>query len=482
MSKITFKRFNLPKMTLESAKETISTSVKQLETVQNTFGYRITFTGLNQPGYIYKVQGKVVFSHFCEHASKGSSCSHMKYAAAAMDMIGTPIEYVGFPKSPSLPAELKDVSFEDCSIEINVVPPLPTTSMSSPSSTPIPAASVVPSISKVAAPQKRDWTLGWNDVKDHLTEQGVSARIIMQIQDKRKEICETVFLTPMAVEPTKPTTPYMGEMLGRALRHILLGKDLLLVGDKGSGKDTLVATLCWIFGLPLYLQPGNSDETKESVIGENTVVQGDKGMEIRFNESAFTTAVVSGGISHYAELNMMHGNVTSIFHSVLDENRQLASQVGSFQRHQYHIFIGSINVGEQYVGVRKLNSALKDRLSILKLPYVQDFRTMLIKKSGLTDPYALDFLESVKDSIDKLVAEESQGEESKTIRGYIDAARHLQAYGVTFDSKVEVLEDFIINKTEEFEEQMAIRDMIRQKVWADFPMSVEEEQYVNGGI
>ncbi len=105
---------------------------------------------------------------------------------------------------------------------------------------------------------------------------------------------------------------------------------------------------------------------------------------------------------------------------------------------------------------------------------------MLIAKTGLKDAHALDFLEKTKKAIDDLVATEQQGEESKTIRGYIDAASYLQAYGVTMETKTEALEDFIVNKCEDFEEQMAVRDMIRQKVWSDFPMTVEEEQYING--
>ncbi|MFC5449139.1 hypothetical protein ACFPOG_12775 [Paenibacillus aestuarii] len=201
-----------------------------------------------------------------------------------------------------------------------------------------------------------------------------------------------------------------------------------------------------------------------------------------YRKTAFATSVEVGGLSHYAELNMLSGDVTSIFHSVLDDNKQLSTQVGSIIRHKGHLFIGSINVGEQYGGVKKLNGAFKDRCAILKLPYVADFRGMLINKAGLTDTHALDFLEKTKKAIDDLVVTEQQGEESKTVRGYIDAANHLKNYGVNFDTKVEVLEDFVINKTEDFEEQMAIRDMIRQKVWSDFPMSIEEENYVNGGM
>lgn len=161
---------------------------------------------------------------------------------------------------------------------------------------------------------------------------------------------------------------------------------------------------------------------------------------------------------------------------------QLGTQVGNIKRHEGHIFIGSINQGDQYSGVKQLNGALKDRCSILELPYTQEFKSMIEHKTGLTDPHAIEFLEKIKEAIDFLVTTEQQGEESRTVRGYIDAAKYLNTYGVTFETKVEAVEDFIVNKTSNFEEKMAIRDIIRQKAWSDFPMTKEEEEYLNGGL
>lgn len=483
--KITFKKVNVPAMTLETWKEKVPMHVSRVEKAtvmkdgNTSHTFRVTFKKLESPAFIEVTEDDVKFVHFCESSANGSQCAHLALGAALGNLLGASITKMGFPSEP-VTSDIDDSKFVDVSEDAGVLPPVaaaaPAPAVSAASTpTPTPAAVSKPS-------EKRDWSVGWNDVQDYLQEQGLDTRQILMVKEKRIEICDTVQMTTMAVEPIKPNFPYVGEMLGRAIRHVLNSKDLILAGDKGSGKDTLVSTLAWVFGLPLYLQTGNSDETKESVVGENTIVQGPKGMEVEFRKTAFATAVEMGGLSHYAELNMIDGDVTSIFHSLLDENRQLATQVGSIPRHKGHLFIGSINVGEQYKGVKKLNGAFKDRCAILNLPYVTDFRGMLVGKTGLTDAHALDFLENVKKAIDDLISTEQQGEESKTVRGYIDASKHLKSYGVSFDTKVEVLEDFIINKTEDFEEKMAIRDMIRQKVWTDFPMSVEEEQYVNGGV
>lgn len=488
--KMTFKKVNVPSMTIQSWKDKIPNQITRvqraevqdevMDTEMQTF-YKIDFNKLEHPGYIKVTSEDVKFIHYCEANANGSSCAHLALALAIADEFGIKVDKVGFPKDPVV-FEIDDEKFECVSEEVGILPPV------TPSSTPASASASTKSkspASKNTSPSsntKRDWKDGWNEVQGYLQDQGMTTRMILEIREKRKLICDTVAMTSMAVEPIKPSFPYMGELFGRAIRHILMGKDLILVGDKGSGKDTLVSTIAWVLGLPIYLQTGNADETKESIVGENTIVQGPKGMEVEFKKSSFATAVEKGGLSHFAELNMLSGDVTSIFHSVLDDNRQLSTQVGSIKRHDGHIFIGSINQGDQYAGVKKLNSAFKDRCSILKLPYVQDFKDMLMRKTDLTDTHALDFLANVKQAIDDLIITEQQGEESKTVRGYIDAAIYLNTYGVTLETKVEALEDFVINKTEDFEEQMAIRDMIRQKVWHDFPMSIEEENYINGGM
>lgn len=374
--KITFKKVNVPQMTIESWKEKIPNKVTQVQKATNvneeftvnetqTF-YKIDFKKLEKPGYIQMTSTGNKFLHYCETNANGSSCAHVALALAIADEFDMKIDKVGFPKEPVV-FDIDDEKFECVSDEVGVLPPV------KPSSTPsFTSASTKPK--KTASPKNassstmRDWKDGWNAIQEYLQNEGLTTRTVLEVRNRRQVICDTVGMTTMAVEPAKPDFPYMGEMLGRSIRHILMGKDLILVGDKGSGKDTLVSTIAWVFGLPVYLQTGNADETKESVVGENTIVQGDNGMEVEFKKTSFATAVEKGGLSHYAELNMLSGDVTSIFHSVLDENRQLSTQVGSVERHDGHIFIGSINQGDQYAGVKKLNGAFKDRCCAIRFP------------------------------------------------------------------------------------------------------------------
>ncbi|MFC5449137.1 hypothetical protein ACFPOG_12765 [Paenibacillus aestuarii] len=284
--KITFKKVNVPAMTVESWKEKIPAHVSQVEkaviskdgATETTF--RITFKKLESPGYITVTEDDVKFVHFCESSAKGSSCSHMALGSAIAGVFGVSIGKVGFPTEPVI-FEIDDEKFEDVSNEVGVLPPVKTSAAPAPTAPTTSATAPTPTAPPTTS-TKRNWKDGWNEVQDYLQDQGLNTRMILQVREMRQDFCDTVKMTTMAVEPKKPSFPYVGEMLQRAFRHILNGKDLILQGDKGSGKDTLVSTIAWVLGLPLYLQTGNSDETKESVVGENTIIQGPKGMEVEF--------------------------------------------------------------------------------------------------------------------------------------------------------------------------------------------------------
>ena len=51
----------------------------------------------------------------------------------------------------------------------------------------------------------------------------------------------------------KPDMPFYGEeILEMAVSAILAGENLLLCGDKATGKNILAENLAWLFGRPVY--------------------------------------------------------------------------------------------------------------------------------------------------------------------------------------------------------------------------------------
>ncbi|WP_186446056.1 AAA family ATPase [Paenibacillus cremeus] len=483
-----FTRNTLPGITAKQYKEKILdyvSRIKRAEIVEDgkvaTY-LRIDYMDGNKSLWVSK-EGQSDYVHYCEAFAGKRACPHLACSVAIADILLGNIERFALPKDPdelnALIAAIPSSEFHDVSKAFGILAPPEEEEL--PDAVPVaPAPVSKPSTPASAATPKgkRDWKVGWTEIENYLLGQGIDRRLLVKVQSKRKAICDLTAATPMSIEPMAPSTPYQGKMLERALRHIIMGKSLLLVGNKGCGKDSLVNTIAWVLGYPLYLQTGHKGYTSETIVGENMPTG--KGLEVAFKYTAYATCVMNGGLVHFAELNMLMPDATSIFHSVYDDNKQLSTPYGTVPCHAEHLFIASINVGEQYAGVKALNAALKDRLAVLHLPYTADFKLLIEKKSGLTDRHVLQWFEDIKIQIDRLYVTEGVGEESRTIRGFIDAARYLKEFGVTDQSKIEAIEDFILNRCEDREERFAIRSQLRMSVWKSLPKTKEEEDYESG--
>ncbi|MEK4487979.1 AAA family ATPase [Psychrobacillus sp. FSL H8-0484] len=473
-----FKKTTMTPLSIKTMKDSLPDYISNIE-YDGAANYRVTFNGSELQGLLIPKDDKYVAIHYCESNEHGSTCSHLTMFGAIADQIGGEMDKAAFKVSVKEMTELlervESPNFYNVNTYFGLLEPYVETVISEEEISGAPVASA-PAPSPIA--DKRDWTIGWGDIQAYLRSERCSVDLINRLRTRRETIHETVSCLPMMIAPKKPDFPYSGDVLARALRHIALGKDLILVGGKGTGKDTLINTISWILGLPVSIHVGNKDETKESIVGEPAFRDG----QSTFDLSQFAQTVQNGGLANMAEINMLLGDVTSVYHSLLDENRVLASPVGAVARHPYFIMIGSMNVGEGYVGVRALNDAFKDRFSIIRLPYTQEFKEMISQKTSLHDTHALDFLEKVKNAVEKLIKENNQGHAASTIRGYIDAARYFLEYAVTVDTKTEVIEDFVLNKVEDLDEYMALRHMIREDAWPGFPISKEEQEYMDGGF
>lgn len=474
-------KFSVLKKTPMVVNELKGKLYETIETVEHNeinSTYRIIFKDLELPAYIIYQAGVYKALHYCESNENGLNCKHLNVFAAIGDVIGIDIDKVSIasglkelnPIFDTLNLQpyininhkfglLEPIDYEE-EVESTLEEPVITT----------PSAVVSPVTS-------RNWKTGWGDVQTYLTREGITPTLINRVRKRREEVHATVSCLPMMIAPKKPPFPYSGDMLARALSHVSLGKDLLLIGGKGTGKDTLISTIGWVLGLPQSIHVGNKDESKESIVGESAFRDG----ESTFDLSQFAMTVQNGGIANMSEINMLLGDVTSIYHSLLDENEVLATPVGAIKRHPHFVMMGSMNVGEGYVGARALNDAFKDRFCVLRLPYTANFKEMISQKTGLVDNAQLNFLEKIKKAVETLISEENQGHAASTIRGYIDAARYFLEIGFSRDTQYVIIEDYILNKIEDNDEYMSLRQMIREVACPDLPISLEEEEYIKGG-
>ena len=163
---------------------------------------------------------------------------------------------------------------------------------------------------------------------------------------------------------TRPSMAFYGtEILNRAVTALLEGENLLLCGDKATGKNVLAENLAWIFGRPIYDISFHVNTDSSSLIGTDTFVDN----EVKLREGPIYQCARWGGFGILDEINMAKSDAVSVLHQVLDFRRIL--DVPGYDRISLHPaarFIATMNYG--YAGTKELNEALVSRFMVIHMP------------------------------------------------------------------------------------------------------------------
>ncbi len=163
---------------------------------------------------------------------------------------------------------------------------------------------------------------------------------------------------------TRPSMAFYGtEILNRAVTALLEGENLLLCGDKATGKNVLAENLAWIFGSPVYDISFHVNTDSSSLIGTDTFVDN----EVKLREGPIYQCARWGGFGILDEINMAKSDAVSVLHQVLDFRRTL--DVPGYARISLHPaarFIATMNYG--YAGTKELNEALVSRFMVIHMP------------------------------------------------------------------------------------------------------------------
>ena len=163
---------------------------------------------------------------------------------------------------------------------------------------------------------------------------------------------------------TKPSMPFYGtDILERAVTALLEGENLLLCGDKATGKNVLAENLAWIFGRPIYNISFHVNTDSSSLIGTDTF----KNNEVQLRKGPIYQCAQYGGFGILDEINMAKNDAVSVLHATLDYRRIM--DVPGYDRIQLHPatrFIATMNYG--YAGTKELNEALVSRFMVINMP------------------------------------------------------------------------------------------------------------------
>ena len=170
---------------------------------------------------------------------------------------------------------------------------------------------------------------------------------------------------------------YSGDkILKEAVSAVLAGKNILLVGDKSTGKNVLAENLAYLFKRPLWNLSFHINIDSSVLIGDDTLKNGN----VLFREGPITKAANCGGFVVLDEINMAKNEAMAVLHSILDYRRIIdIPGYDLIKLHPATRFIATMNYG--YEGTRELNEALLSRFVIIKMPLISRDRLVeLIKK------------------------------------------------------------------------------------------------------
>ena len=288
-----------------------------------------------------------------------------------------------------------------------------------------------------------------------LQEEGVSPQIIQGIKD---------FRAAHRLEGKEgdripvPRYKYYGSRIWeQAAAALLCGQNLLLVGQKASGKNVLAENLAAVFGRPIWDISCHVNTDADSLIGTDTFRNG----QVEFRPGPVYRCATEGGFGVLDEINMAKNEALAVLHALLDFRRVI--DVPGYQRLAMNPatrFIATMNQG--YAGTRDLNEALASRFVVIMMPEISSdalVRLLTGEFPELKLSFASD-LGRVFVDIQKKTASSEISSRLLDLRGLLDSIR-LMRMGI---EPWNALDMGITNKSSDEFERSLLQDIIRGRI------------------
>lgn len=216
-----------------------------------------------------------------------------------------------------------------------------------------------------------------------------------------------------------PQFPYFGrDVMDQAIAAILAGKNLLLVGEKATGKNVLAENLAYLFKRPVWNISFHINIDAYSLIGSDSLKAGN----VVFRKGPVYLCAKAGGFGILDEINMARNEALAVLHAVLDHRRII--DVPGYDRIRLNPacrFIATMNYG--YAGTRELNRALLSRFVVIRMPMIsQENLDRLLEHEypALKKEFRQQFTLLFMDLLRKADAGEI-GREGPDLRGLLDS-------------------------------------------------------------
>ena len=293
------------------------------------------------------------------------------------------------------------------------------------------------------------------DFIDFLKQEGISADLLQEVQAFSGS---QIIPDELKSRIPSPHFYYYGKKVWEeALAVLLCGKNLMLTGEKATGKNVLAENLSAVFKRPIWDISFHVNMDAASLIGTDTFHDG----QVEFRPGPVYCCAKYGGFGVLDEINMARNEALAVLHSVLDFRRVIDAP--GYQRISLSKdtrFIATMNYN--YAGTRELNEALSSRFVVIQMPRLtQDDLQRLLKDqfSDLSAKYIRQFSLLFLD-LQKKCENGELTEKALDLRGMLDAIT-LVHKGI---SVREALDLGITNKIFDTYEQELIRDVIAARI------------------
>lgn len=161
--------------------------------------------------------------------------------------------------------------------------------------------------------------------------------------------------------------------------------NILITGNQGCGKSTLVRQFAHIFNRPMAaFQIGLLLESGQ-LFGQQRL----KGGETYFQEFLFPRAIQTPGcVVHLEEINRSESpHALNELFSVLSEDRSIwVDELGFVEVAPGVMFFATMNEGDEFTGTESLDAALKDRFYRIHMEYLPQEveKEVLVLKTGIS--------------------------------------------------------------------------------------------------
>jgi len=251
---------------------------------------------------------------------------------------------------------------------------------------------------------------------------------------------------PIIVEPSQPgfvQTPYISDVVKRALMYIRSGFPLHLRGPAGTGKTTLALYVAAQLGRPVILIHGDEEfGTSDLVGGEygyrmkktvdnfiHTVLKTEEDVKRTWVDNRVTVACRYGFTLLYDEFTRSRAEANNVLLSVLGEGiLDLPAGRDEDSHLRVHPDFSAIFTSnpEEYAGIHKAQDALRDRMITINLGYYDRETEIAITraKAGVSQADAERIVNLVRD-----FRESGDYEFTPTVRAAIAIAKVLNISG-----------------------------------------------------